>query len=218
MCYELNKWLCAFAGRRVIKPGWFDHEYCGLAIGYARNHQSRMSYVRCLICKRDIKVGSRGITTFMEHCRGMRHHRQDCVVRLHRGLPLRRRDGTLMTTEESAECRASLEGVAVPFIETCPSLSVMEVFEREGAGQSVWDENDGSKDWPEKTVHLFVCFVVDALYRGGQFSGVSHLWEVLVSADPQHAVLFGARCSISDVMVGNCVLLLSWLDYEAYSF
>ena len=128
MCYELNKWLCAFAGRRVIKPGWFDHEYCGLAIGYARNHQSRMSYVRCLICKRDIKVGSRGITTFMEHCRGMRHHRQDCVVRLHRGLPLRRRDGTLMTTEESAECRASLEGVAVPFIETCPSLSVMEVL------------------------------------------------------------------------------------------
>ena len=145
----------------------------------------------------------------MEHCRGLRHHRQDCVVRLHRGLPLRRRDGTLMTSEESAECRTNLGGVAVPFIETCPSLSVLEVFEREGAGQSVWGEDEDGEDWPEKTVHLFVCLVVDALYRTCQFSEVSHLWEVLVVSDPQHAVLFGARCSLSDVMVRKYLLLFS---------
>ena len=77
-------------------------------------------------------MGSRGITNFMEHCRGLRHHRLDCVIRLHRGLPLRRRDGTLMTNEESAECRVNLGGVTVPFIETCPSLSVLEVLELEG--------------------------------------------------------------------------------------
>ena len=158
------------------------------------------------MCKRDVKVGSRGITTFMEQCRGLRHHRQDCVIRLHRGLPLRRRDGTLMTNEESAECRVNLGGVTVPFIETCRSLSVLEVLELEGAGQPVWGEDEEGEDWPEKTVRLFVCFVVDALYRDCQFSGVANLWEVLVSSDPQHAVLFGPTCALSDVMVRNLIL------------
>ena len=148
--------LFLFVGQKKIKPGWFDHNYCGLALGYARNHQSRMSYVRCLICKRDIKVRSRGITTFIEHCRGLRHHRQDCVVRLHRGLPLRRRDGTLMSSEESAECRANLGGVTVPFMETCPPLSVIEVFELEGPGRPVWSDEQEGDDWPERTVRLFV--------------------------------------------------------------
>ena len=190
----------------MIKSGWFDHPYCGLALGYARNHESRMSYVRCLMYKRDVKVGSRGITTFMEHCRGLRLHLQDCVIRLHRGLPLRRCDGTLMTNEESAECRANLGGVTVPFIETCPSLSVLEVLELEGAGQPVWGEDEEGEESPEKTVRLFVCFVVDALYRDCQFSGVANLWEVLLSSDPQHAVLFGATCALSDVMVRNLIL------------
>ena len=185
----------------MIKSGWFDHPYCGLALGYARNHESRMSYVRCLMCKRDVKVGSRGITTFMEHCRGLGHHRLDCVVRLHRGLPLRRRDGTLMTSDESAECRVNLEGVSVPFLETCPSLNVVEVFELEGAGRPVWGDEEEGEDWPERTVRLFICFVVDALYRDCQFASVTNLWEVLVASDPQHAVLFGAQCGLKDVMV-----------------
>ena len=108
-------------------------------------------------------------------------------------------------------------GVAVPFMETCPSLSVLEVFEREGAGQRVWGEDEEGEDWPEKTVHLFVCFVVDALYRTCQFSEVSHLWEVLVASDPQHAVLFCARCSLSDVMVRKYFLLFS-LVMTGFSF
>ena len=141
----------------------------------------------------------------MEHCRGLRHHRQDCVVRLHRGFPLRRRDGTLMTSEESAECRATLDGVTATFMETCPSLSVLEVFELEGSGRPVWEEEKEGEDWPERTMRLFVCCVLDALYRDCQFSGVANLWEVLVASDPEHAVLFGARCALSDVMVRNSI-------------
>ena len=106
----------------MIKYGWFDHDYCGLALGYARNHQSRLSYVRCLICKRDIKVSSRGITTFLEHCLGLRHHRLGCIVRLYLGSALRRRDGTLMTMEVKP-----------------------------------WGEDSQDDNWPERTVHLFVC-------------------------------------------------------------
>ena len=181
-----------FVGQKMIKPGWFEHDHCGLALGYARNLQSRMSYVRCLICKRDIKVASRGITTFKEHCRRLRHHRLDCIVRLYRGLPLRRRDGTLMTTDESDECRTNLGGASGPYVETCPSLSVIEVFDLEGAGRPVWGKEQDDDAWPERTVHLFVCLVLDAIYRDCQFSSVTNLWEVLVASEAQHAFLFGA--------------------------
>ena len=185
----------------MIKSWWFSHEYCGLALGYARSHQSRLSFVRCLLCKRDINVGSRGITTFMEHCRGLRHHRLDCLIRLFRDLPLRRRDGSLMSNEESVECRSSLGGAMVPFIETCPSFSVLEVFELEAAGRPVWGDEEEEDLLCEKTVHLFVCLVIDAIYRGCQFASVTSLWEVMVASEPQHASLFGVTCEVNDVMV-----------------
>ena len=111
----------------------------------------------------------------MEHCRGLRHHRLDCTVTLYRGLSLRRRDRTLMTTDESAECRVNLGGVTVPFVETCPALSVLEVFKLEGAGGPVWGEETEDDAWPERTVRLFVCLVVNALYRDCQFSSVTNL-------------------------------------------
>ena len=72
----------------------------------------------------DFTVG--GITPFLEHHRGLCHHRLDCIARLHCGLPLRRRDATLMTTEEAAECRSTFGGVKVPYVETCPNLSVLK--------------------------------------------------------------------------------------------
>ena len=89
-------------------------------------------------------------------------------------------------------------------METCPPLSVIEVFELEGPGRPVWSDEQEGDDWPERTVRLFVCFVVDVLYRDCQFTSVTNLWEVLVVSDPQHAVLFGANCGLADVMVSDC--------------
>ena len=119
-----------------------------------------------------------------------------------------RRDGTLMTTDESAECRVNLEGVTVPFVETCPAFSVLQVFKLEGAGRPVWGEETEDDAWPERTVRLFVCLVLDALYRDCQFSSVTILWEVLVASDSQNGVLFGTNCALNDVMV-------IYLDFES---
>ena len=81
-----------------------------------------------------------GITTFFEHCREMRHHRLDCLVRLRRGVALRKRDGTLMSESESEACAAMLVGETVPIVESCPSVTVIEALQTEAAGRSVWGE------------------------------------------------------------------------------
>ena len=188
-------WVVLKTGQKRIALSWFNHAYCGLALGYAKYQQSRASYVRCVLCKRDVKVASRGITTFMEHCRGVQHHRLDCLVRLRRGLALRDRDGNLMSTTDSANQAALLEGVTVPVVERCPDATPAEVFQLELEGKSVWDDLERDEtDGLERTVRLFLCLVIDALYRDCDLVSVCGLWELMVATDAQHVTLFGPRC------------------------
>ena len=189
-------------GKKRIARSWFNHAYCGLAIGYAKYHQSRESYVRCLLCKRDIKIGSRGITTFMEHCRGVQHHRLDCLVRLRRGLALRDRDGNLMAVSDSAAQSALLEGVNVPVVERCPDVTPAEVFQMELAGKPVCEDlEQDESEGQERTVRLFLCLVIDALYRDCDLLSVCGLWELMVATDAQHLTMFGRRCRLDDILV-----------------
>ena len=89
----------------------------------------------------------------------------------------------------------------VPFVETCPSFSVLEVFELEAAGRPVWGDEEEEDLLCEKTVHPFECMVIDSIYRGCHFASVTKLWEVVVASEPQHASLFGVTCELNDVMV-----------------
>ena len=187
---------------KVLKSAWFDHAYCGLALVFPKDHLTPDSYARCLLCKQDVKIGSRGITTFLEHCRGMRHHRLDCLVRLRRGLALRKRDGTLMSEAECDVCTTTLAGETVPVVESCPNVTVIEALQIEATGRSVWGDICASSDSAQvESVKLFVCLVVDAIYRDCDFSSVRHLWDLMVSSNSQHAVLFGSACREVDVLV-----------------
>ena len=123
--------FCVISGKKILKSGWFGHAYCGVALGYAKEHQTRESFLRCLLCKQDVRIASRGITTFWEHCRGIRRHRLDCLVRFRRGLALRKRDGTLMSEAEADLCVANLADETVATVEVCPNLSVLEVLQAE---------------------------------------------------------------------------------------
>ena len=190
------------SGRKILKPVWFEHTYCGLALGYAKDHRTRDSFVRCLLCKQDVGIASRGITTFWEHCRVVRHHRLDCLVCSRRGLALRKRDGTLMSESEAAAFTATLIGESVPQIEVCPDVTVIEALRIEAEGRSVWsDGSDVSEDRQVESVRLFLCLVVDAMYRDCEFSSVLHLWDLIVASCRQHSSLFGATCRESDVLV-----------------
>ena len=190
------------SGKKVLKSTWFEHVYCGLALGFAKNHKTRDSFVRCLLCRQDVRIASRGITTFWEHCRGIRHHRLDCLVRLRRGLALRRRDGTLMSKAEADVCGAALTGESVPLIETCPDVTVLEALQIEASDGSVWGARQGSEDVDQtESVRVFVCLVIDAVYRDCNFASVQHLWDLMVASNSQHSILFGATCRESDVLV-----------------
>ena len=202
------------SGEKILKPTWFEHVYCGLALGFAKDHKTRDSFVRCLLCRQDVRIASRGITTFWEYCRRVRHNRLDCLVRLRRDLALRKRDGTRMSKSEADECNATLIGEAVPVIDFRPNVTVLEALQIESAGGSVWGATRSSDDVDQtESVRLFVCLVIDAIYRDCNFASVRHLWDLMVASNGQHSVLFGATCRESDVLVIMNLLLIIYVRY-----
>ena len=202
------------SGKKILKPTWFEHVYCGLALGFAKDHKTCDSFVRCLLCRQDVRIASRGITTFWEHCRGVRNHQLDCLVRLRRGLALRKGDGTLMSKSEADECNATLIGEAVPVIEVCPNVTVLEALQIESAGGSVWGAMRSSDDVDQtESVRLFVCLVINAIYQDCNFASVRHLWDLMVASNGQHSVLFGATCRESDVLIIMNLLLIIYVRY-----
>ena len=172
-----------------------------MSLGFARDHKSSEAYVRCLLCKCDLKVGSRGISTYLEHCRGVIHHKLDCLVRSRRGLVLRRRSGALMSAAEAAVMEEELRGLSLPEVVVCPPFSVREVFAVEARGESIW--NSGVPEVPdnERSLRLFLCFVLDALYRGGDVTSLAQLWDSVATTDVSYQSLLSGGCRKEDVVV-----------------
>ena len=116
-------------------------------------------------------------------------------------MPLLKQDGTLMTHEEVDECQGQLEGVAVPQIERCPDFTVTEVLRLEHDDRAVWDDSQPGDNGRKRAIRLFVCLVLDAIYRDCHFSSVAHLWDVMVASDRQYSSLYGEGCRVSDALV-----------------
>ena len=202
--------------RNSIRASWFQHPYAGMSLGFARTHRSSDAYVRCLLCRSDLKVGSRGLSTFLEHCRGVVHHKLDCVVRSRRGLFLRRRTGAMMSAVEAADMEEEIRGLSVPDVEVCPAFSVQEVFAAEARGGSIWDSGVLEVPDSERSLRLFLCFVVDALYRGGDVTSVTDLWDSVATTDASYGSLFGGVCRKEDVIVSICYM--KYMCYIGYMF
>ena len=143
---------------------------------------------------------SRGISTFMDHCRGRRHHRLDSVYRMQNGLPLRSCQGVVLSDSESATLRASLDGVQATF-ETCPSVPVDDVLALEAAGSSVWAQVDADNARVLESCRLFVCVVLDSLRRDGNLEAVVSLWSAVVASDDRHQALMGPLFGTDSVVV-----------------
>ena len=124
MVSSFSHQVSVLVAKNSVSSSWYQHEYAGMSLGFARDHNSSEAYVRCLLCKCDLKVGSRGISTYLEHCRGVIHHKLDCLVRSRRGLVLRRRTGALMSAAEAAVMEEELRGLSLPEVEVCPPFSV----------------------------------------------------------------------------------------------
>ena len=107
-----------------------------------------------------------------------------------------------MSEADSTAFALTMAGESVPQVEVCPDTTVLEALQIEAEGGSVWrDGSEVSEDRKVENVRLFLCLVVDAMYRDCDFSSVRYLWDLIVASNRQHSSLFGAGCQDSDVLV-----------------
>ena len=88
-----------------------------------------------------------------------------------------------MKVAEAAQMGEQLRGLSVPDLEVCPALSVQDVFRIESEGRSIWSSTVQEVPDTERSLRMFLCVVVDALYRGGDVTGLTSLWDSLSTTD-----------------------------------
>ena len=198
--------VSVLVAKNSIRSSWFQHPFAGMSLGFARTHRSSEAYVRCLLCRCDLKVGSQGISTFLEHCRGVIHYKLDCSVRSRRGLLLCRRTGAVMSATEAADMGKELRGLSVLDVELCPAFSVREVFAVEARGDSIWDSGVSEVPNNERSLRPSLCFVVDALYRGGDVTSLTRLWDSVATSDVAYQSLLSGGSRKEDLIVNICCM------------
>ena len=169
--------------KNVFKSNWFQNPYCGPALFYAKEHLSSETYALCLFCRRDVKVRSRGTTTFLELCQGFRHQCLDCLYQMERGLRLRSLSGSLLPDDEAGELRISLTGMKMPQIEELHRWTVPEVLAMEQRGENLWVYSAEDERGQRGSLGMFVSCILDCLHRDGDMSSVASLWESLVASN-----------------------------------
>ena len=203
MCFPnlSYKRFSVLVAKNSLKQGWFRHPYCGVALGFPKDHLASEAFVRCLLCRRDVKVFSRGISTFAEHCRTGRHHRLDCLYRMRKGLQMRARSGSLMDEDEAEQMRESLGALVVPAFERCPDYTVDEVLSLESRGTTVWAVLSAEQEQKMNSAQVLLTMLLDAIHRDGDIESVAGLWSSLCVADRHHFQLLGSTCSVADIAV-----------------
>ena len=104
-------------------------------------------------------------------------------MRLRRGLLLQRATGAVMRVAVAVQMVEELRGLSVPDVEVCPALSVQDVFRIELEGGSIWNSTVQEVPDSQRSLRMFLCVVVDALFRGGDATGLTSLWDSLSTTD-----------------------------------
>ena len=126
------------------------------------------------------------------------------MVRSRRGLLLRRQTGAVMSATEAADMGEELRGLSVPDVELCPAFSDREVFAVEATCDSIWDSGVSEVPDIESSLRLFLCFVVDTLYRGRDVTSLTPLWDPVATTDVAYQSLLSGSSRKEDVIVSIC--------------
>ena len=80
-----------------------------------------------------------------------------------------------MGPDEVAHWEEELRGFPLRDIETSPAISVQEVLAVEAGGGNVWGEGIPEVTDCDRSLQLFLCFMVGALCRSGDVTAITGL-------------------------------------------
>ena len=176
-------------------------------MGFPRRKRVIDRYARCLLCRADLSIAGRGLSSLWDHWMGVEHTRLEQKYRIMTQRPLLDKSCRAVTAEEDRRIRRERMSEPPVFMETELSLTVEERIaieeEEELEGQRP-HLPEGSADY------LWLCNFIVAFTNSTSFGGFMRLvdaWSACTSTELRFEcrVLNYSRCQVC-IMSFFCVI------------
>ena len=118
---------------KILKPSYFVSEVVGTFVGFPRHKRVVDGFARCLLCKADLSIAGRGLSSLWEHWRGVEHTRLEQKYRIMMQMPLLDKACRRVTAQEDRRIRQDRMNEPPVYLESELSLSVDERIATEEA-------------------------------------------------------------------------------------
>ena len=137
-------------------------------MGFPRRKRVIDGYARCLLCRADLSIACRGLSSLWDHWKGVEHTRLEQKYRIMKQRPLLDKSCRVVTAEEDRRIRRERMSESPVFLETELSLTVEERIAIEEE-----EEEEGQRQLlPEGSSHyLWLCNFVVAFTSSTSFGG-----------------------------------------------
>ena len=111
---------------KTLKPSYFVSGVVGTFVGFPRHKRVVDGFARCLLCKADLSIAGRGLSSLWEHWRGVEHTRLEQKYRVMMQMPLLDKACRPVTAEEDRRIRQDRMNEPPVYLESELSWSVDE--------------------------------------------------------------------------------------------
>ena len=176
MCGNANVLLVSARVKKVktLKPSYFVSGVVGTFVGFPRHKRVIDGYARCLLCKVDLSIAGRGLSSLWEHWRGVEHTRLEQKFRIMMQMPLLDKACRPVSAEENRRIRRDRMSEPPVFLESELSLTVDERIAIEEAEAAA----GGKPELREESVSfLWLCQFVSSFCSTTTFKDVIRMVE-----------------------------------------
>ena len=134
---------------KTLKPSYFVSSVVGTFVGFPRNKRVIDGYARCLLCRADLSIAGRGISSLWDHWKGVEHTRLEQKYRIMTYRPLLNKSCRPVSADEDRRIKLARFTEPPVFMETDLNLTVKErvaieeVEATEGARTHLPDDSVG---------------------------------------------------------------------------
>ena len=111
---------------KTLKPSYFVSSVVGTFVGFPRNKRVIDGYARCLLCRADLSIAGRGISSLWDHWKGVEHTRLEQKYRIMTHRPLLDKSCRPVSADEDRRIRLARSTEPPVFMETDLNLTVKE--------------------------------------------------------------------------------------------
>ena len=159
---------------KTLKPSYFVSGVVGTFVGFPRHKRVIDGYAQCLLCRADLSIAGRGLSSLWDYWKGVEHTRLEQKYRLMTQRPLRDKSCRPATAEEDRRIRRAQLTEPPVFLESPLGLTVDERITIEEA-----EAERGSKpQLPDASVsYLWLANFISSYLNVTSFVGVQGCLE-----------------------------------------